>query len=520
MESARSASVCAQHGRELIRHSGKGRALALALCFFAVSGKPLRSEGLAEKSQQAKELMAAGRFEAAIPLYKELVIAMPGNPGLQLNLGLAEHMAGHEKEAIPVFESVLKTQPHLMPALLSLGAAELALNQPVKAVVALRKAVATEPNNRDARGLLADALNGAAEFDEAAGQYRKLTDLAPDDPRVWYGLGMTYQSMAANSFERLQKLAPQSPFVAGLIADTRVQRHQYRSAFYFYSEALKQLPATHGLHAALAEVYRKTGHPDWGVAEDAKERALAPANCAVHSAECQFLAGHDLQATVLPRLPNPSPEALFWRAKAANELSLQALVRLGQLPPSVEIHQLRAEIARDQNQHLESVREWRAALELAPGNRRLRHELAVALFLAADYHGAIAEAENVLSVDPKAPDMNFTVGDSWLRLEEPEKAVPYLRSALAGDPEMLAADASLGLALSRLGKCSEAIPHLRKSIALDDDGSLHYQLARAWQASGDAAKAKEAMTQYQGLLKKNQEQKEEAARETQIAPPQ
>ena len=84
---------------------------------------------------------------------------------------------------------------------------------------------------------------------------------------------------------------------------------------------------------------------------------------------------------------------------------------------------------------------------------------------------------------------------------------------------MRAADASLGLALSRTGKFAEAVPHLEKAQELDDDGSLHYQLARAYQAAGNAAKAQTAMAQYQELQKRNQDQKEEAAREAQITPP-
>ena len=490
-----------------------------ALSFLLLANRLPAAEDLPAISQRAKSLMAEGRFKEAIPLYKQLVAALPGNPGLLLNLGMAEHMAGDERAAIPIFESVLKTQPKLLPALLSLGAARLALREPALAVAPLQKAVDADPANPDARGMLADALNGAGQFDAAAAQYRKLTDLAPNDPRVWYGLGMAYQSMATDAFERLQKLNGKSPFVAALIADTRVQRHQYRSAFYFFSEAQKQLPSTHGIHAALAEVYRKTGHSDWAAAEDAKETALPPADCAAHNGECQFLAGHDLQAATLPRAAAPSAEALYWRAKAANELSLQALVRLGQLPPSMELHQLRAEIARDQNQHLESAKEWRAALELAPGNPRLQQELAVSYFLAADYRTAIAETEKVLPSNPRSPELNFTLGDSWLRLEDPEKAVPYLRAALAADPKMRAADASLGLSLSRLGKFAEAVPHLERAQELDDDGSLHYQLARAYQAAGNAAKAQAAMAQYQELQKRNQEQKEEAARETQIVPP-
>ena len=73
--------------------------------------------------------------------------------------------------------------------------------------------------------------------------------------------------------------------------------------------------------------------------------------------------------------------------------------------------------------------------------------------------------------------------------------------------------------MSRLGKNAEAVPHLEKSLELDEDGSLHYQLARAYQAAGDREKARAAMAQYQEILKKNQQYKEETAREAQIGPP-
>src|SRR3984893_11436200 len=100
-----------------------GRAALLpVLFFFATALGAWQAEELAVLSQRAKEMMAAGKFEEAIPIYKRLTQAAPGNPGLLLNLALAEHMAGHEREAIPHFEAVLKLQPTLAPALLSLAA--------------------------------------------------------------------------------------------------------------------------------------------------------------------------------------------------------------------------------------------------------------------------------------------------------------------------------------------------------------------------------------------------------------
>jgi tetratricopeptide (TPR) repeat protein len=488
-----------------------------AFLFLAAPILAGQSDELAAKSERAKSLMASHHFEEAIPIYRELLKSAPGNPGLLFNLGLAEHMAGRESESIPHFEAVLKAQPNFVPALISLGAARLALNQPEQAVSPLRRAIVRDSANRDARGMLADALSAAGHFDQAAEQYRKLTELSPDDPRAWYGLGNAYQSMARDAFDRMQKLDAKSPYVLALVADTRVQRRQYRSAFFFYRETLNRLPDVHGVHAAMAEVYRKTGHPEWASAEDQKEQKLPAPDCKMHATECQFLGGHDIEAVAGQ---SSSLESLYWRSRAANELALQAFFRLGELPPSVQMHELKAQIARDQNQHLESVKEWRAALELAPGDPHLDEELAGSLFLAGDYRAAVAETEKLLTAGAKSPELYFAMGDSWLRLEDPGKAVPYLQKALALDPKMLPAHASLGLALSRTGKNAEAIPHLEKALDLDDDGSLHYQLARALQASGQADRARTVMAQYQDIVKKSEEQKAEVAREAQIAPPQ
>ncbi len=495
--------------------------VALLPALFVVSALVFAQSGdtLAIKSQNAKQLMAAGKYEEAVAVYRQLVKAVPGNPGLLLNLGLAEYMAGDEHAAIQHLEAVIKTEPKLIPALLALGSARLAIGQPDQAIAPLQRAIALEPGNNETRGMLASALMGAGRAEEAAVEYRKLSDSSPNDPRAWFGLGKSYESVAAAAFERLQKIDPQSPYVASLLADTRVQRRQYRSAYFFYEQALKQLPDLHGIHAALSLVYNKASHPDWAAEEDAKERALPAADCGKHKPECLFFAGRYVEAIMLPRAAKPPAEALYFQAKAANELALQAFSRLTQLPPSVESHRLQAEIEGSQNRHLEAVKEWKAALELSPGNPELLREMATSYFLAQDYRSALDLSIKLLETDPKSAQLNYIAGDSQLHLEEPEKAVPYLEAALHADPKMQAADASLGLALSRLGKNAEAIPHLEKANGLDADGSLHYQLARAYQSAGDSAKAQSTMQQYQEILKRNQEQKDEVAREAQITAP-
>src|SRR6266404_3078608 len=68
---------------------------ALPTLLFCLAGLLASASGfrqpddLAAMSQRAKEFMAEGKFADAVPLYRELNQAVPNNPGLLLNLGLA-----------------------------------------------------------------------------------------------------------------------------------------------------------------------------------------------------------------------------------------------------------------------------------------------------------------------------------------------------------------------------------------------------------------------------------------------
>src|SRR5688572_16255536 len=125
-------------------------AFGFLLAFYAAAQTPDQIR----KSDEAKQLMSAGRFDAAVPLYQELTKQLPANGGIRLNLALALHMSGRHAESIPVFEKVLQADPKSVPALISLGAAYLETGQPAKAVVPLRIFVTVDPNHVPARGML------------------------------------------------------------------------------------------------------------------------------------------------------------------------------------------------------------------------------------------------------------------------------------------------------------------------------------------------------------------------------
>ena len=65
----------------------------------AVPALPSSVDDLAAKAQKGREAMAAGRFEEAAALYAEITRALPKEPGMLLNLGMALSMAGRPREA-------------------------------------------------------------------------------------------------------------------------------------------------------------------------------------------------------------------------------------------------------------------------------------------------------------------------------------------------------------------------------------------------------------------------------------
>src|SRR5438270_6954057 len=251
-------------------------AMSLVFVWSPVYGQ---TDDLALKSKVGKDLMAAGKFEEAIPVYRELVKALPDNPGPVMNLGMALHMAGHEREAVKEFQEVLKLEPAHMPAHLFLGAAYLVLKEPSQAVEPLQIVVGGQADKSEARLLLGEGLLALERYPGALQQYQELSKLDPENPKAWSGLGESFEGLASRSFEEVEKLAPESPYWLVLVAETRAMAEHYAPAFYLDREAFARMPTLRGVHASIADIYRKSGHGDWAMVEEEKERQLPPLNC-------------------------------------------------------------------------------------------------------------------------------------------------------------------------------------------------------------------------------------------------
>ena len=508
------------------------------LATSAAAQSQAQTAEIAARANQAKQALAADRFDEAAAIYRDILKLMPEEPGIMMNLGMALSMGGRPQDAIQPLSRALELRPTLLPAALFLGQSHLELGQPEQAIAPLQKYVTAEPANLQARQMLASASLMAGRHQQAAAEFRKVTQQAPAEARGWYGLVQSYDALSQETLETLTKTAGGTLYEPLLMADALESEGKHEQAFAFYKQSLESLPKLRATYEAMARIYTNTGHADWAAQQTAKARQLAPACAAAAAgaagaagaaaktstpsatgakgganAECEFRAKRYLNAIAVVA-KHEDAESLYWKTRAYAELASDALTKLTAMKPSQELHELRAELYRNQRRHLQSVTELKAALAFAPNDPRLKRELAKSLYFARDWDAAKKVFAELIEEDrgdrsrdrnlPPDPELQFFYGDVLLQSQQAEAALPYLKAAVDGAPDMPATHATYGRALVQLGRFADAIPHLEMVLKEDEDGSLHYQLARAYQGTGQAEKAKPLLEKYQEMQRASQ----------------
>jgi tetratricopeptide (TPR) repeat protein len=485
-------------------HRGPVIAAILGLLWFSALHAQSDVPAAAHRGKQA---MAEGRFADAAAIYAEVVRALPTDAGMRLNLGMALSMAGRVREAMPHLQDAVKMQPALLPAWLFLGSNWLELGQPSKAVPALRKVVAGDPGNTIARALLGEALLAVEQYEGAAVEFRAVTEQQPAGARGWYGLGRSSEALARAAFAALERRDAESAYVLAVRADALAASQQFGRAIELYREALELRPDLRPARAALAIMYGQAGD-EQAVATEREILRRGTPDCPAPASttsgrervlECEFLAGRYVSVVRIAKT-SQTTESQYWLTLAYNEIARNAFDRLSSLPASAELHQFRADLHGNQGRHLDAVEELRKALGMVPDEPGLTKKLATSLYLAKSYEEALKVLERVAQRD-SSPDVLFLLGDTLLLVGRSGDAVRILEQAVAAEPTSLAARASLGRAYLQSGNAAAAVPHLELALKTDEDGSLHYQLARAYQATGRPELAKQTLEKYAAIQK-------------------
>lgn len=284
-------------------------------------------------------------------------------------------------------------------------------------------------------------------------------------------------------------LQPALPSANLFLGASYLQLGEFASAIPPLQKALEARPSDRNAQLSLAEALSGAGQHKQAAQQFQELSGILPA-----SPKVWYGLGH-----CYSKLSEQTPE----ESAHYRQLAQQAYNRLDQLPPSTESRIHAAEVLDKSSEWMEAAKEWRNALELAPHDNRARAGLAWALFRARNYKAALKVIDGMRKDGFDSAVVDFLTGGCWLNLEQPEKSIPYLEKAIAADSHFLPAKAALGQVLLQTGKAREAIPFLRAALSVDEDGTTHFQLYRAYSMTGQKDAAKQALADYEEFKKRS-----------------
>jgi tetratricopeptide (TPR) repeat protein len=160
------------------------------------------------------------------------------------------------------------------------------------------------------------------------------------------------------------------------------------------------------------------------------------------------------------------------------------------LPADLARHLQSAQADLDTQKYREAVEELRAAIAIQPEIRGAYYQLGFALFELNRFKEAEKAFTRELDFQPPDPYSLYYLGRIRADGGVPQQAIALFEKSLAAG-EVLDCRERLASRYLAMGRVEEAIRFLQTSVKVrPEDGSLHYQLARAYKQKGKVAEAK------------------------------
>jgi tetratricopeptide (TPR) repeat protein len=205
----------------------------------------------------------------------------------------------------------------------------------------------------------------------------------------------------------------------------------------------------------------------------------------------QALYGKDQPGRALAVLDGTSanatraPEILYWKARCFKKLALAAYLKLyAASPDSYRAHELQADMHAAQDEDFKAIEEYRLALTERPMLPNLHYQIGRLLWKNFKTEPALAELKAELNLNPRHSGALTVLGTIYLYQHQPADALTCLEKAAVLDPGSADVHQFLGTAYAQMHKYAAAVPQLKLAAAHDEDGKIHYQLAKAYQGMG------------------------------------
>ena len=417
----------------------------------------------------AESYAASSEWPSAVIHFQNSLAASPGTPGLHVELGEVLLRAGKLTRASLEFEQELQHAPRSLRAIVRRGETKL----------------------------IAGDLEGSLQDWNAA--------ITVDGPQAERVLGIREIGLGDAAFEQLpdalreqiQKLAPElqrreAPAAHLALAFLAMQNGNSSLQVSEGERALFSETPLSAMDCSQANIQQALLHEQFSALAHCAPQILTPrpsSNSSYALARALFETG-DCEASLklLSRLAPPdqhSPEASYWRARCYERLATAAYLSLFQADPnSYRLHQLMGDLHAAKGNDGKAIEEYRLAVRLKPSLPNLHYSLGHLLWKDLRVGEARQELEAELALNPRDAGALIDLGNTYLLEHQPDKALPYLSRALAANPQNPGIHRDLGTAYSELGDYAKAEVEFKIAVSADRDGSVHYKLAKVYQALG------------------------------------
>ena len=279
--------------------------------------------------------------------------------------------------------------------------------------------------------------------------------------------------------------------------------------------ALESAPASPSRSLALSLIDERLDLAELDVDWKSFQQALGPApaspnpynRAAIDFDREQFRQAEASLWVWLGTHPNDL-QAKYLLAKTFRNLSLQALDRLLTLDPaSYRAHQLLAQTYQNREEDDKALAEYRVVEQMEPTLPGLHFAIGHLLWKTSDPAHALEELGKELQLDPDHAEANGEMGSILVERHQPEKAIPYLETALRAKPDLWLIYQQLGRAYLMEKNYRQAEAELKKALGRDPEGMAHYQLGVVYRAEG---RSSEAAAQFEATRKIKAERLDEA----------
>ena len=431
-------------------------------------------ENAAPGSSWSEQLLAesyssSSQWSLAVIRFQNALAISPTRLGLHVRLGEAFLRAGRLDPAAREFEEELRVDPNSLRAILRRGEVKLIRGDLDAALDDWTRAITMDqPRTERILGLRETGFGDAA------------LEQLPDSLR-----------------ERVQAVAPQLKERQGAaahlaLAFLAVQSGDIVPTVTGQAHIAGSNPASSCVEARVREALRQGRFSSVQGCLLRMLNARSPAEFRVQVASALFeLGDYESSLKALAGLSDQhSPSAFYWRARCFEKLATAAYLRLYQADPnSYRVHQLVGDLEAAKGNDGKAIDEYRAAVAMKPSVPNLHYSLGHLLWKDLKTDEARKELEAELEINSRHAGALHDLGDTYLLEHRPEKAFAYLTRALAADPEDLDIHRDLGTAYAELHDYGKAETEFKAAMAGDHDGSVHYKLARVYQAKGQKESA-------------------------------